>query len=394
MPTSHWSVLTVLAAGGVCLGSLILVTLLGLCLRLRRWRARTTMMVLMVLCILGPSIANGATLVDVDSGTTSDLNGVWMTSDGSFGVAVGDAGTIVMFDGSSWSLSNSGTTADLYDVHGLSKNDVVVSGHAIILRWDGAVWTGAWEAIFGDRHASPILLTENGVDIWFGLSDSPPSRVAGLGKPTEGQPRVLRSEIGDIWGILGFVEAICDSLGGNVAILDKFGRGFRGEPGPTLSILWSDEVPGGCNVGSFPDMSPSCTDPVCANPQGDLYRRSNDRWNFLDAVLLPGNLVTLKGLDLVLDNIVVVGQGGDGFGAAAHFDGEEVSELTLMLLGYLNDVELFEPNIGKVATATSLVVVAVGDDGRLVSGTVGIGPTIFVDGFESGDTSAWSNTVP
>jgi hypothetical protein len=48
---------------------------------------------------------------------------------------------------------------------------------------------------------------------------------------------------------------------------------------------------------------------------------------------------------------------------------------------------------GGLPAATGLPTVAVGDRGTLLRKCVGACAALFSDGFESGDTSAWSNTV-
>lgn len=64
------------------------------------------------------------------SGTSA--NDVW---------AVGDDGSIVHFDGTSWTKSMSPTTEKLRAVLAFSANDVYASGDDSVLHWDGSVWT-------------------------------------------------------------------------------------------------------------------------------------------------------------------------------------------------------------------------------------------------------------
>lgn len=54
--------------------------------------------------------------------------------------AVGAAGTILHFDGSQWSIMNSGTTEWLGGVWGSSSSDVFVVGDCGVLHYDGDVW--------------------------------------------------------------------------------------------------------------------------------------------------------------------------------------------------------------------------------------------------------------
>src|SRR5262245_18922839 len=69
------------------------------------------------------------------------LNAVWGASANDV-VAVGAAGTVIRFDGTSWSGEASGTDATLYAVWGRSAQEIYAAGeHGTILRWDGARWS-------------------------------------------------------------------------------------------------------------------------------------------------------------------------------------------------------------------------------------------------------------
>ena len=61
-----------------------------------------------------------------------DANNVW---------AVGTKGTIVNWNGSTWSMPSSGTTEMLLGVWGSDANNVwAVGGGGTILKWDGSAW--------------------------------------------------------------------------------------------------------------------------------------------------------------------------------------------------------------------------------------------------------------
>jgi hypothetical protein len=105
----------------------------------------------------------------IDSSTSQQLNGIWMARDGSDGIAVGNGGTVVHFDGSAWSAMTPApqTSADLLDVWGRPKQgtqayEYVVSGQGVVLYHDGAQWhfvqqgqsvpyTPVWIPEVGDR---------------------------------------------------------------------------------------------------------------------------------------------------------------------------------------------------------------------------------------------------
>ena len=61
------------------------------------------------------------------------------------GWAVGDNGSILRWDGASWSAVASSTTANLYSVHCVSANDCwATGGGGTIVHWDGSAWAGSF----------------------------------------------------------------------------------------------------------------------------------------------------------------------------------------------------------------------------------------------------------
>jgi hypothetical protein len=76
----------------------------------------------------------------MDGGTTERLYGVWGSS-GSDVFAVGEAGTILHYDGATWIPMSSGTTDSLFGVWGSSGSDVFAVGYpGTILHYDAADW--------------------------------------------------------------------------------------------------------------------------------------------------------------------------------------------------------------------------------------------------------------
>jgi hypothetical protein len=70
----------------------------------------------------------------------NSLHGVWGSSPSDV-FAVGDAGTILHYNGTSWSIMTSGTTCSLSDIWGSSSTDVFAVGHdGTILHYDGSNW--------------------------------------------------------------------------------------------------------------------------------------------------------------------------------------------------------------------------------------------------------------
>jgi hypothetical protein len=63
----------------------------------------------------------------MESGTSADLNAVW-GADNTHVFAVGKSGIVLRYDGTSWSLMASTSTADLYGIWGTGSADIYAVG--------------------------------------------------------------------------------------------------------------------------------------------------------------------------------------------------------------------------------------------------------------------------
>ena len=93
--------------------------------------------------------------------------GVWGSSSSNV-FAVGDAGTILHYDGTSWSPMSSGTTGSLRDVWGASGSNVFVVGSGgTILHYNGTNWspmasgTTTWLNEVWGRNGSDVFAGGN-----------------------------------------------------------------------------------------------------------------------------------------------------------------------------------------------------------------------------------------
>lgn len=113
--------------------------------------------------ILRDSGDGWATMSD---GGTGDLFDVWAV--GSDAYAVGEAGTLLHYDGA-WSRVSTSAVEHLFAVWGTHREDVFVVGEdGLVLRYDGASWTGTRPLPGIDLHAiwgpSPTELYAAGAD--------------------------------------------------------------------------------------------------------------------------------------------------------------------------------------------------------------------------------------
>lgn len=116
---------------------------------------------------------NGNSWSPMNSGTTNHLYGIWGKSINSIFV-VGDKGTILYYNGYGWYPMNSGTTNTLRAVWGWNSSYVLAIGdNFTILLFDGNVWTsissGGTSCLTGIWGSGPndIFIVGYGTGVWI-----------------------------------------------------------------------------------------------------------------------------------------------------------------------------------------------------------------------------------
>ena len=96
--------------------------------------------------------------------TSADLRAVWGSSRTDVW-AVGTGGTIVHFDGRSWTLIPGGTTELLTGVAGTGPGDAWITGEeGSVLHWNGEAWSIATQ----DTDTTLLAVWANGpADVWY-----------------------------------------------------------------------------------------------------------------------------------------------------------------------------------------------------------------------------------
>jgi hypothetical protein len=139
------------------------------------------------------------------SGTVENLNDVWGFGDDDV-LAVGDNGTILYYDGTSWTRMNSGTTCTLNGIHGDSFRAIVTGDSGTILVKYGNVWHR--EGIqFSEEPIGAVWYSE---DIIYALGGGPPGTI------------LVNSENQHYW------EAIETGASGKFMNLTAFSDYYRG----------------------------------------------------------------------------------------------------------------------------------------------------------------------
>jgi hypothetical protein len=129
--------------------------------------------------------------VPMSSPTSSNLNAIWGRSASDI-FAVGDAGAIIHFDGSSWQTQSSGTSVSLGRVWGLPNGKVYATNNAdVLLEYDGTRWSRVTMPTAPGQHHG---ITPN---MWV---NSPTAAVANVNDPYEnGEQDSIMVWDGTIW---------------------------------------------------------------------------------------------------------------------------------------------------------------------------------------------------
>lgn len=98
-------------------------------------------------------VYDGTDCTVMSSGTTKNLWGIWGSADDDI-FAVGTSGTIIHYNGSAWSAMDSGTTKSLMAVWGTASNNVYAAGfNGTILHYNGSAWSPMDSGVAGTLNA-------------------------------------------------------------------------------------------------------------------------------------------------------------------------------------------------------------------------------------------------
>jgi hypothetical protein len=188
--------------------------------------------------------------------TANGFQGVWGSSESDVW-AVGDMGTILHFDGTTWTLVPSGVTDNLTGVMGSGPNDVFATGdQGNLLHWDGKTWSIASAvqdtALLGLWVFSPTNVWAVGVDFDSDPGNSGYVRIyTGSGSTDNDVPGTI--SLWKVWGSsptdLWLAGTSADPLGGDAGG-DPSGVIYRGsmdfEPvayeGESIHGIWGSGV--------------------------------------------------------------------------------------------------------------------------------------------------------
>jgi hypothetical protein len=264
------------------------------------------------------------------------LHGVW-GSDRRNALAVGDHGTILGYDGKKWTAMASGIGSALHSVWGSSTDDVFsVGDDGLALHLDGTAWS---QMVSGTEETLLDVWGTAGTDVmaagFFGtiLDDTFTAAYA--------SGVALRS----IWGSSA---ADMFAVGESGAVLHFDGASWTSMTSGTsqwLNAVWGS----------------SATDVFAVGENGSIIHFDGTAWSAMDS----GVGETLHGVfGDGPDNVYAVGAGG----VVLHYDG---TAWQLLLAGGVS--------LHDVWTADRLVV-AVGDDGMILTGRAGAFPWPIING--------------
>jgi Macroglobulin domain MG4 len=143
---------------------------------------------------------NGSSWTPEASGTSAHLMAIWGTGANGTVFAVGDGGTIIVNHGTGWTAQSSGTTQPLYAVWGASASDVFAAGAGgIILHYNGTAWstqtsgtTRTLRALWGTSGSSVIVVGDGTTILGYDGSAWTPQRINTVTNPS--------MDLSGVWG--------------------------------------------------------------------------------------------------------------------------------------------------------------------------------------------------
>lgn len=269
---------------------------------------KTKIFFISVLCFLVINSVSFAQWFPVSSGTTENLNGIYMLPSG-VGYAVGNTGTIVKTTdtGNSWTPLTSGTTNTLNDVYFFDDNIGVVVGDAgLILRTTngGSNWSTIVVSNLFDRLLSVSFSGNNGI--------------AG----GDSQTIIYSTDSGASWTIsqTGFfgggfwgaqmLNSTTGFVSGQNSIFQPFvAKSTDGGANWSFYNFYFQNNEGSCDDIHFFDSNTGVITGAAWNGQGAIARTTDSGSNW--ATTLFPTIVALQGMDFPLINVgYVAGWGG------------------------------------------------------------------------------------
>ena len=304
----------------------------------------------------------------VRSYVTVNLNSISFVSGGTPGVSVGDAETIIYYNGSSWFPQTSPTFININDVYLVSSNDGwAVGRNGTIFRWNGQSWN-YYQTLPSSAVSLNGLFMRTSTDAW----------AVGTATNSANPPTILRWN-GVTWSV---VTPPGVALGQNLT--DVFmlsategwavGTGAAGVSAATLKwdgALWTSVpsgTPAGSRLQSVHMLSSSDGWAVGVNATGGGSGGGKGpiivRWNGLawSIVTAPPNIGGLRSVHfLSANNGWAVGNNGTGGQATIiHWDGSQWSRVSAPP-GNLTSVYMVSANdgwaVGQNATAPRSLIV-------------------------------------
>ena len=151
---------------------------------------------------------NGTVWSSMTSGTTRNLQDIWGSSNSNV-FAVGNSGAVLRYNGTVWSSMTSGTTKNLYGIWGSSDNDVFAVGNSgAILHYDGTAWSpmtsvnANYNGVWGTSStnvftvgSSGTILHYDGI-VWGKMTSGTTKQFQGIwGIPSGGEVKILTYNI-------------------------------------------------------------------------------------------------------------------------------------------------------------------------------------------------------
>ena len=312
----------------------------------------------------GFSPAHGQNWESSPSGSTQTLNGVFITSDGTGAVAVGNGGTVLSFDGTNWLPVPGAPAVDFIEVHGTRTDYFVAGGIDELWFCSNGVWNVLATNAPGDYAYTPVHVSSNESNIWWQQ----------LKTYSGGFPFSFFASTGNDWLTAHQTPMLAFAADGDdVRIVDQKGNIQRADATLLSTNLFTNPDLLFNNLTAAWFVPDNLDEIFAIYNESDVYHFNGLGWTDMNAGLTE-RLIWLGGT--ATNDVYVIGVNETtGDGIMHYFNGSEWSAVTLPpgINGLIDIAFLPATSASPLTISTEALssapgfnAIAVGENGRII----------------------------
>lgn len=283
------------------------------------------------------TVPAAAQWLKMDTNTPQTLRGAWIAPDMTL-YAVGDAGTILIYNGLFWTPMQSKTTNMLFDIWGSSSDMVAACGWNTVLLYNGKNWKNITPAA-SNVFYTPIWVTPDGQSLWVGQPD-----FSGLGFDWLYRYDITSRQWNSFATVVaGAIMAFCGSDNDITMVLEN-GDIKHADNNLTITDIYSSSSPLGLQAAW---INPSdCREAFGVNSAGTIYYFNGSSWENMQGGI-SDSIWGIHGTSS--SNVYAVGINSQGKGVVWFYNGSKWKREKIPSVRGLIDVNVVDIDTGGAA---------------------------------------------